>query len=91
MVVLSWAGRQTASNPAHQALTRIRTGDPIDLVEIDGRWLIRNGEGVVIGRIAQSYHPPVGLRFIRGEAAAIIHWRKLDNAEEFHSKLCREA
>jgi len=91
MVNLSWAGRQMTSNPAHQALTRIQTGDPIDLAEIGGRWLIRNGEGVVIGRMAQSYHPPVGLRFIRGEAAAIIHWRKLDNAEEFHSKLRREA
>lgn len=72
MVDLSWAGRQTASNPAHQALARIQTGDPIDLTEIGGRWLIRNGEGVVIGRMAQSYRPPAGLRFIRGEAAAII-------------------
>ncbi len=91
MVDLSWAGRQTASNSAHQALMRIQTGNPIDLVEIDGRWLIRSGEGVVIRRMAQSYRPPAGLRFIRGEAAAIIHWRKLDNAEEFHSKLRREA
>ena len=91
IVDLSWAGRQTASNPAHQALARIQTGDPINLMEIGGRWLIRNGEGVVIGRMAQSYRPPAGLRFIRGEAAAIIHWRKLDNAEEFHSRLRREA
>ncbi|UXT51440.1 hypothetical protein FY136_19470 [Agrobacterium tumefaciens] len=57
MVDLSWAGRQTVSNPAHQALMRIQTGNPIDLVEIDGRWLIRSGEGVVIGRMAQSYRP----------------------------------
>ena len=60
-------------------------------MEIDGRWLIRSGEGVVIGRMAQSYRPPAGLRFIGGEASAIIHWRKLDNGEEFHSKLRREA
>lgn len=91
MVDLSWAGRQTAGNPAHQALARIQAGDPVGLAEIGGRWMIQDGEGVVIGRMAQSYRPPAGLRFIRGEAAAIIRWRKLDSAEEFHSRLRREA
>jgi ATP-dependent DNA helicase RecQ len=90
-VDLSWLGRQVASHPAHRAIIRIGTGDPIDLVEDNGRWLLRNRDGIVIGRMARSYRPPAGLRFIRGEAAAIIRWRKVDNEEEFHGMLRREA
>lgn len=91
MVDLSWAGRQGANHPAHQTLARMLTGDPVELVEIDGRWLLRNGEGVIIGRMAHSYRPPDGLRCIRGEASAIIQWRKADSAEEFHGTLRRES
>lgn len=90
-VDLSWVGRQVASHPAHQAIMQIRTGDPIDLVEDNGRWLLRNREGTVIGRMARSYRPPDGLRFIRGEAAAIVRWRKIDNEEEFYNRLRRDA
>lgn len=90
MVDLSWVGRQAASHPAHQALAEMQTGDPVELVEIDGRWLIRNPAGVSIGRMAQSYRPPHGLRCLRGEASAIIRWRKIDNAEEFQGPLRHE-
>src|SRR5688500_12106803 len=38
MVDLSWVGRQAANHPAHQALARIQTGDPIELIKCDGRW-----------------------------------------------------
>ncbi|MBK5569264.1 hypothetical protein [Ensifer sp. SSB1] len=90
MVDLSWVGRQAASHPAHQALAEMQTGDRVELVEIDGRWLVRNCAGVTIGRMAQSYRPPDGWDCIRGEASAIIRWRKVDNAEEFHGTLRRE-
>jgi ATP-dependent DNA helicase RecQ len=91
MVDLSWVGRQAANHPAHQALARIQTGDPIELIKCDGRWEIRTDKGVTIGRMAQGYAPPDGMRFIRGKASAIIRWRKVDNAEEFRGALRREA
>ncbi len=90
MVDLSWAGRQAARHPVHQALAEMQTGDPVELVEIDGRWLVRNRAGVSIGRMARSYRPPDGLRCFRGEASAIIRWRKIDNAEEFQGLLRHE-
>ncbi|MBX4954735.1 RecQ family ATP-dependent DNA helicase [Rhizobium lentis] len=90
MVDLSWVGRQTANHRAHRALERIQTGDSVELVEIDGRWEIRTGDGVTVGRMAQGYRPPDG-SFIRGEASTIIRWRKVDNAEEFRGTLHREA
>ncbi|KOF16032.1 helicase [Ensifer adhaerens] len=90
MVDLSWLGRQAASHPAHQALAEMQIGDPVEIAEINGRWLVRNCAGVTIGRMAQSYRPPAGLRCFRGEASAIIRWRKSDNAEEFHGTLRHE-
>ncbi|WP_234710104.1 RecQ family ATP-dependent DNA helicase [Sinorhizobium medicae] len=90
MVDLSWVGRLPAGHPAHKALAEMQTGDLVELVEIDGRWLVRNRAGVSIGRMAQSYRPPDGLRCLRGEASAIIRWRKIDNAEAFHGTLRHE-
>lgn len=90
MVDLSWVGRQAASHPAHRALAEMQTGDPVELVEIDGRWLVRNRAGVSIGRMAHSYRPPDGWRLFRGEASAIIRWRKMDNAGDFHRTLRHE-
>lgn len=92
MVDLSWTGWRPASDSVHQAIARLQTDDPITLTHIDdGRWLIRDMEGVIIGRMAQSYRPPEGLPFIRGEARAIIQWRKTDNGEEFQINLRHEA
>ncbi|WP_106797452.1 RecQ family ATP-dependent DNA helicase [Rhizobium sp. H4] len=87
MVDLSWVGRQGVDSSAHRALARLQTGDRVSLVQVDDRWFILNEDGVVIGRMAQSYKPPVGLRCIRGIARAIIQWRKVDNGEEFQVSL----
>ncbi|WP_076392990.1 RecQ family ATP-dependent DNA helicase [Rhizobium sp. RU33A] len=91
MVDLSWSGRQSSSHPVHGALAKLRTDAPITLAESDGRWLIQNAHGVTIGRMAKSYRPPDGLRFIRGSARAIIQWRKVDNGEEFQQALRQKA
>jgi len=83
MVDLSWTGRQGSFHLTHSALTKLQTDDPVTLIELDGRWLIRNTDGVTIGRMAKSYRPPDGLRFIQGSARAIIQWRKVDSDEEY--------
>jgi ATP-dependent DNA helicase RecQ len=91
MVDLSWAGRQAASSAAHHALSQLQTNDPVALTEQNGRWFICNMEGVIVGRMAQSYQPPDGLRFVSGNARAIVQWRKIDSGEEFQAKLRLEA
>lgn len=90
MVDLSWVGRQGAESDAHYALAQLGTGDQVSLVQVEGRWLILDEGGVVIGRMAQSYRPPTGLHFIRGTARAFIQWRKVDNSEEFQGTIRRE-
>jgi ATP-dependent DNA helicase RecQ len=91
MVDLSWTGRLGSLHPAHAALTGLQTDDPVSLIEIDGQWLIQNTDRVTIGRMAKSYRPPGGLRFIRGSARSIIQWRKIDNGEEYQEALRQEA
>lgn len=87
MVDLSWTGRQRQGHPVHQALERLRTDDPVNLVDIGGRWMLQNFQGISIGRMAKSYQPPDGLRFVRGKARSIIRWRKVDNGEEYQVSL----
>ncbi|MGA0615873.1 RecQ family ATP-dependent DNA helicase [Paracoccus sp. KR1-242] len=90
-VDLSWAGRLSDSHPALRALSEMCTGDLVDLVDYDGRWMMTNAAGIFIGRMARSYQPPRDLMFVRGSAAAIIRWRKCDNGEEFQGSIRRDA
>ncbi|NPD17619.1 RecQ family ATP-dependent DNA helicase [Xinfangfangia sp. D13-10-4-6] len=89
-VDLSWAGRLPAQHPAHAGLAALKTGDPVLLALVDGRWMIRSQTGINLGRMAKGYEPPDGLQFIRGTAAAIIRWLKVDNGEEYQATLKRE-
>lgn len=87
MVDLSWTGRQGRGHPVHQALEGLRTDDPVNLVDIGGHWMLQNVQGISVGRMAKGYHPPDGLRFVRGKARSIIRWRKMDNGEEYQNSL----
>ena len=61
-VDLSFAGRLREGNPSLEAIRRLRTGDPVSLVRSGDRWLIHDGAGTTVGRLAQSYQPPPGAR-----------------------------
>ena len=84
MVDLSFAGRQGENNPALQAIAQARVGDRVTLVEDQGIWVLRDKEGRLLGRMAQrNFSPPPNSRFLRGEIAAILRWRKDDCDEGF--------
>ena len=90
MVDLSYVGRLKPDHPAHEALAKLQTGDPIEIVDVKGHWQIRTNSGVTVGRMARSYQPPKGLSFVRGQVMAFIRWRKIDNDEEFRDRLHHE-
>src|SRR5262249_33470688 len=90
MVDLGFSGRRPVSNPIFRALSSLRTGDPIELAETDGQWLLRNHGGATIGRMARSYRPPQGHQFVRGSAKSIVRWRKTDGSEEFRGALSQD-
>jgi len=90
MVDLSFAGRQGDRHPVHRAVAQAQVGDKVRLTAIDGRWQIENSRGQPLGRMAKAFVPPPGTRFLSGEIAAIIRWRKEDADETFHHMLRRE-
>lgn len=89
-VDLSWAGRLFADNLSLVAIERAKVGDPLQLYRKDDTWLLQNADGVTLGRMAKSWSPPHGLKFLRGEVGAVIRWRKLDSSEDYRDHLRRE-
>ena len=53
-------------------------------------WMMQDKQGQALGRMAKSWSPPEGLRFLRGEVGAIVRWRKSDNQEEYRAHLRRD-
>jgi ATP-dependent DNA helicase RecQ len=90
MVDLSFAGRQKDQHPVHRAISEATVGDAIQLKMAGGRWQIEDMSGRVLGRMAKAFAPPGGTKFVSGQIAAIIHWRKDDAGERFHHMLRRE-
>ncbi|MCZ0964457.1 RecQ family ATP-dependent DNA helicase [Paracoccus benzoatiresistens] len=89
-VDLSWAGRLPADHPSLRAIAEAQVGDPVQVVNEAGAWMIHNVRGRALGRMARTWSPPEGLNFLRGEVGAVVRWRKADNKEEFRAHLRRE-
>jgi ATP-dependent DNA helicase RecQ len=89
-VDLSFAGRLRDGNPSLEAIGRLRTGDPVFLTRSGDRWLIGDSAGTPVGRLAQSYTPPPGTEFVRGEAEAVLVRRREDSGVEYQAHLQRD-
>jgi ATP-dependent DNA helicase RecQ len=89
-VDLSFAGRLSNSSPVLGAISASAVGDPISLQNRDGKWMILDTGGQVLGRMAGSWAPPVGGSFVSGKIGAIVRWRKSDNDERFQAFIKRE-
>ena len=91
MVDLSFAGRQRHNHPVLVATSEARIGDALTLVRDRERWQLTDASGRSLGRMAKSFAPPDNTKFVRGEIAAILRWRKDDSDEVFHHTIRREA
>ena len=91
MVDLSFAGRQGHNFPGLNAIASARIGDRIALDLEQGRWFLKDSKGCSLGRMSKSFAPPPNTRFVAGEVAAILRWRKEDGDEAFHHALRRDA
>ncbi len=90
LVDLSFAGRLAPGHHALDAIRIARIGDPVTLACDRDRWLIRDAEGRPLTRMSRGFCPPDGARFLRGEVAAILRWRKDDGDEAYHSACRRD-
>jgi ATP-dependent DNA helicase RecQ len=91
IVDLSFAGRQGKNHPVLCAVAEAKTGDAVKLVLEQGRWIMQDEKDRCLGRMAKSFSLPPNSKFLRGEIAAILRWRKEDGDEAFHHTLRRDA
>ena len=57
-VDLGFAGQHASKHPVHGAIGALRTGDPLEVRENGGGWLLADASGQVVGQLARNYRPP---------------------------------
>jgi ATP-dependent DNA helicase RecQ len=71
-VDLGFSGRTDSGNPIHQTIAALRIGDPLQLVQVDGRWFLLDTQGRRVGRLAKGYTPPKGLQCVDAAVHAVV-------------------
>ena len=88
-VDLSFAGRLHDGHAALQALTQLKTGDPLVLHQHGDHWMVTDRNGIPVCRLARKFSPPPGAVFVHGSVYAITTRVREDSAEEYQAHLKR--
>ncbi len=87
-VDLGFAGRHRAGDPMHGAIASLSIGDPLDVqVGKNGRWELLDREGRAVGRFAQSFKPPSGMRCRSAEVFAVMGWSREASKPKYHDAM----
>ncbi len=88
-VNLGFAGRRESQHRIHRTISELSPGDPLE-VRIDknsGIWNLHNRKGEAVGRLAQIFKPPNGMRCISAEVYAIVKWSTELSQLEYRSSM----
>jgi ATP-dependent DNA helicase RecQ len=86
-VDLSYAGRFPQANAIHATLAALQPGDALSLDMQDRKTLLKNGQGRVVGRLAQGYQFPSGMDCHAARVAAILVRREQDSDKDYRDHL----
>ncbi|MCV2870366.1 RecQ family ATP-dependent DNA helicase [Defluviimonas sp. WL0002] len=89
-VDLSYAGRLPETNPTILAISEAKVEDPVTLGRREGKWIILDRKGRLLGRMAANWAPPEGTALASGKVGAIVRWRKSDNEERYQTYIKRD-
>ena len=81
-VNLGYAGLFPEGHRIHRAITDARTGDPLTLVENNGKWDIHDAQGRMLGRMAKRFEPPDGSTLAGATVDGIFRWSTGGQARE---------
>ncbi|MFO6406418.1 UvrD-helicase domain-containing protein, partial [Pseudomonas aeruginosa] len=81
---IGFAGRSSVTNPIHEALRCLEPGAELKLEQQGERYLIRDGQGRVVGRTSQSFKRDLEVE--RCEVAGVVV-RFLEDSEEQYRSL----
>lgn len=90
LVDLSFAGRLPEQSRSLEAIRKLEVGDLLNLIADKDRWVLKNQDGVTVGRMSRAYAPPKGVTFLSGEVGALLRWRKSDSSEDFQHMMRRD-
>lgn len=86
-VDLDFTGRQPARHPVHDAVARLAAGAPVELRQVDNRWQLLDADRQVVGRLAQAFAPPQGMRCVAAHVHAVIVRRREDSQGDYQRLL----
>ena len=88
-VDLGFAGQHASKHPVHGAIGALRTGDPLEVRENGGGWLLADASGQVVGQLARNYRPPSDR--CQARVRAVICWDRLDGNPTQQDRALRES
>ncbi|MXW87293.1 MAG: ATP-dependent helicase, partial [Boseongicola sp. SB0667_bin_21] len=87
-VDLGYAGRRRARDPVHAAIGALLAGDSLDVrIGSDGRWVLLDEHNRVVGRLAESFKPPSGMRCHAAAVFALVGWSREASDSKYHDAM----
>jgi ATP-dependent DNA helicase RecQ len=91
-VDIGYAGRQHGDSPIHDAISELSIGDLLTArIAHSGRWELLDTKGRRVGRLAQSFKPPSGMRCRSAEVFAVVSWSREASEPEYRNTIRCEA
>ncbi|MGY6216712.1 hypothetical protein ACW73L_16260 [Methylolobus aquaticus] len=75
-VDLGFAGRLPSTHPVHAEIRALRISDRLQLVQADGRWTLRDRQGITVGRLAGKCQLRQGTRYAATVSAVITRHKR---------------
>ena len=87
-VDLGFAGRRSERHPIHRAIAALSPGDRLETRITDqGRWMLLDGDGMAVGRLAKSFPPPVGMRCRAASVLGVVGWRREASEHQYRDAI----
>ena len=86
-VDLSFPGRRPPSDPIHKAISKLSSGDTINVRLNADPWQLTDQNGNTVGRLARSFTPPASMTCISATVAAVINWSRDNSTPEFRDRI----
>ena len=80
---IGYAGRYPADHPIHGVLESLAPGDPLQLVNQGGKWLLQAQNGMTVGRLAAAWMPPRDNCPLKARVIAVLVRCRADASEQF--------
>ena len=90
LVDLSFAGRLPVRSRSLSSLRNTAVGDAITLAADKDRWVVKDRDGAIVGRMSRAFSPPDAATFLSGEVGAMLRWRKSDSGEDYRHLIRRD-